>query len=928
VFTDARYKVHKFTHLRDRALQRKPTDYGGPKLLPIEVPDEDIVMGSEPQSSAQPMDHNSASGDDPFSDDYGISGARREEVNPFSSDQAMFKLLTSHKFSPADLPHPPLPSIPGSGEMAGSPQPTSSDQDSGQLSVSSQLSLDIGFEDSGLDPASTGCPSLPEQLQEKFLKGYHSGGGLQSNESSHDYSLLAPTAKHLSEHDLDICLAYSFMVQARLTNRESQKLPQAFRGSNLVSPEHVQARVQFLAGVEPELYDCCPGANACMCFTGEHCDLTKCLVCDEPRFNSQGHPRRRFTYIPLIPRLKAAATSQSFARAMQYRAEYNHKAGTIGDVFDGDNYQHLQNSYIKIHGEELRDATGKLQGTKYFEDHRDVALGLSTDGFTVHGRTFWPLIIFLYNLPPTIRFLLENIFALGVIPGKPVLINTFLWPLLQELQRLASGITAFDILSYQNFVLRAFLILIFGDIPAIAMLMLMKGHNGICPCRACPILATPLRRGTRVTYYVLSTFGDDAEWRELRDHQRMIQQAQEVEDAATKDQAEALAKKSGIKGKSAFFTVDSILFSSSFPYDFMHLVWEGVIKTLIQLWTNEDFKGLDEGKEEYQIDPRNWKQIGSETAKSSKTIPSSFGPHLPNIADSLSNISADMWSFWCLFVGPVVLQNRFHHPKYFNHFVALVSLINICLQRRISSGEVDKLERGFAKWVEGYQMWVFQTIFFTTTHSLQGYTTKMIPSGFLSALFHYMPFSTLLKVSDTVDQSGATGHFQWKGMVDMKSNQGSPASGSHIPAWTNISCEKHACTSWASSMTFQTSWHWSLRKDLIPSSKNVSIYYFQSDPFSFYSDPTCEFSSPKAITLGSRLQKSIEEALASRFSVTKKVIQRLLKSVEVEVGQWGRVRVTDPDTDDTIWAADLRPTSEDQREASYVRVSDHNILFG
>jgi hypothetical protein len=50
--------------------------------------------------------------------------------------------------------------------------------------------------------------------------------------------------------------------------------------------------------------------------------------------------------------------------------------------------------------------------------------------------------------------------------------------------------------------------------------------------------------------------------------------------------------------------------------------------------------------------------------------------------------------------------------------------------------------------------------------------------------------------------------------------------------------------------------------------------------------------------------------------------------VEVEVRQWGRVRVTDPDTDDTIWAATLRPTSEDQREASYVRVSDHHILFG
>ena len=90
-------------------------------------------------------------------------------------------------------------------------------------------------------------------------------------------------------------------------------------------------------------------------------------------------------------------------------------------------------------------------------------------------------------------------------------------------------------------------------------------------------------------------------------------------------------------------------------------------------------------------------------------------------------------------------------------------------------------------------------------------------------------------------------------------------------------------------------------------------------------DPTCEFFSPKSIPLGSKLQKSVEGALASRFGVGMKVIQRLLKSAGVK--QWGRVRVIDQDTDDMIWAAVLRPASEDQREASYVRVSDQNTIL-
>ena len=75
-------------------------------------------------------------------------------------------------------------------------------------------------------------------------------------------------------------------------------------------------------------------------------------------------------------------------------------------------------------------------------------------------------------------------------------------------------------------------------------------------------------------------------------------------------------------------------------------------------------------------------------------------------------------------------------------------------------------------------------------------------------------------------------------------------------------------------------------------------------------DPTYEFFSPKHTPLESRLQKSIENALTSRFGVAKKVIQRLLKLAVIE--QWGRVQVIDPHTDDMIWAAAMRPTLEDE----------------
>src|SRR5258707_6004377 len=79
--------------------------------------------------------------------------------------------------------------------------------------------------------------------------------------------------------------------------------------------------------------------------------------------------------------------------------------------------------------------------------------------------------------------------SLGVIPGpkKPKDADSFLWPFLQELFRLAYGVKALDILAKAFFLLCAFLIVVFGDIPAISMLMHMKAHNGISPCRICEI---------------------------------------------------------------------------------------------------------------------------------------------------------------------------------------------------------------------------------------------------------------------------------------------------------------------------------------------------------------------------------------------------------------------------------------------------------
>ncbi|KAF7374216.1 hypothetical protein MSAN_00303900 [Mycena sanguinolenta] len=535
-----------------------------------------------------------------------------------------------------------------------------------------------------------------------------------------EYEAEAATAHKLSEYDLAICRAFSFKVQANMTDRAFKMAPHAFpQTPPLPKLDALRARINFLAGFKPEIYDCCP--NSCL------------NLVSEPTAKA----RKKFTYIPVIPRLVAFAANREIAEKRQYRAQHQHTRGSTSDVFDGAHYRSLLGRFVEM--------AGKTYPHKYFSDPRDVALGASWDGFASFKRrkkTAWPLILFDYDLPPEIRFHLAFILALGVIPGpnKPKDSDSFLypftafnpivdraWPTLaylglpsvylclpgytyvyhskytEELLRLAAGVRAFDILTGEIFALRAYLILVFGDIPAVSMFMRMKGHNGFSPCRMCKIIGLRIPNSRNTTHYVPldrschpSVAADasavhvyDGGNLPMRTQSEIISQGRPVESAPTTAASERLAKSTGVKGVSILSHLGSLSFPGSFPYDFMHLIWENLLKNLILLWTGE-FKGLDAGREDYELSKTVWEAIGVRTASAFDTIP------------------RQMWSFWAIYLGPVLLRRRFKKAKYFTHFIELVRLLNICLQFEISDDEIEEVRVGFINWVRVYEDIYFQ----------------------------------------------------------------------------------------------------------------------------------------------------------------------------------------------------------------------------
>jgi hypothetical protein len=273
-----------------------------------------------------------------------------------------------------------------------------------------------------------------------------------------------------------------------------------------------------------------------------------------------------------------------------------------------------------------------------------------------------------------------------------------------------------DVFDGTLFLLHAFLIIVFGDMPALAMIMHMKGHNGIKPCRMCHIQGLRIPNGTSTTHYIpldrsthpavhtspelIKIYNPHA--LPLRTHDEFLRQASQVDSCPTAAEAERLAKLYGIKGLPILSHVPSLRFPISFPFDFMHLIWENVIKTLIQLWTGE-YKDLNQGIGSYELPRPVWDAIGAATAASGSTIPYVFGSRPLNIMTERSACTADTWSFWTLYIGPVLLNRKFSDPKYYNHFIDLVKLLHLCLEFEHHQEAISNIREGFIGWAKTYE---------------------------------------------------------------------------------------------------------------------------------------------------------------------------------------------------------------------------------
>lgn len=516
----------------------------------------------------------------------------------------------------------------------------------------------------------------------------------------------------LSDRDLIHIKTFALKIEGNLTRSQYLMMRTAYATELSLDSEYLlYRRMDALSGLQAEIYDCC--IESCIAFLGDFEDLRFCPYCKEPRYDSKKNPRARFWYLPIFPRLEGLFRNERIAQTLTtYRSEYKTKHGEISDIFDSDHYKELRTKNVVIEGEEAP--------YKYFDQPTDIALGMSTDGVSLfktrkHFCTATPVISINYSFPPEVRNRFGNIEQSLVIPGpkSPKDFNSFMVPLEKEAIAMARGKRIWNAYTKAQFILRCYYIRAFGDMVAMLKVLYLKGHNGIRPCRCCMIMSSNDADSGVTHYYPAHVMPVKANQRlkfwdpsnlDARTHELTLKMLEAINAQSTKTASERLMMVFGITGTSFIFRMPGMDLPRSTPYDSMHMIIN--IVTMFMDIGEGDFGGIDHSREAYVIPNKTWKTIAKELKACSRTIPSKFVRSMPDLLTERSSFTAESWTFWMMYLAPILLVNRLPEP-YYSHFVRFGEIWKLALQLTITTKEIKKLEDMIIEWVFEYERYAY-----------------------------------------------------------------------------------------------------------------------------------------------------------------------------------------------------------------------------
>ena len=213
--------------------------------------------------------------------------------------------------------------------------------------------------------------------------------------------------------------------------------------------------------------------NDCIIYRGEHEKLKNCPECNASRFkrgkSPQGEtveklmssaPAKVVWYLPIIPRLKRLFTNKNEAKLLRWHEEERKDDGVMRHPADACQWQAIDNAF-----------------PLFGEDPRNIRFGMSTDGINPFGNmssrhSTWPVVMWMYNLPPWLCLKRKYIHLSLLIqgpkqPGNDI--NMYMKLLYEELATLWKGVEVWDAYGEDSFNMKGLLLTTVQDLSSLGI---------------------------------------------------------------------------------------------------------------------------------------------------------------------------------------------------------------------------------------------------------------------------------------------------------------------------------------------------------------------------------------------------------------------------------------------------------------------------
>ena len=304
-----------------------------------------------------------------------------------------------------------------------------------------------------------------------------------------------------------------------------------------------------------------------------------------------------------------------------------------------------------------------VQGRPFLSQSNTLALVLNVDWFRPFEQSQYSVGVIYFtilNLPREVRYLPKNIIVVGIIPGPKEpekVMNTFLQPLVADLQALWEGIYMSTPSQSLPVRIRAALLCVSCDIPACRKVCGFLGHNANLSCSKC-LCFFPGNVANGFDYSGYNVL----QWlpRSLSCH---LENAKESKQAPTATAKRSLESQHGAR-YSALLDLPYFDVVRQHVIDPMHKLFLGLAKHTVSIWKdkywtrNSDTESIQEVVDRFQV-------------------PSDIGRIPSRISAGFSGFTADQWKHWTLLYSLVALKGRIPVADYdlWKMFVEACSII-------------------------------------------------------------------------------------------------------------------------------------------------------------------------------------------------------------------------------------------------------------